>query len=127
MDAINESTEVIVVDKSEKSPETIKPKYHSEMEERLVTDLKKVNLDVAKKELDNRIVVQHTSNLNNIECFNALAKNVLIRDENGKRVIIDNHEELKKIQRKNSKPTDIIVDDTVFEVVEENDDFEFDD
>jgi len=117
METINES-------KVEEISEN-KPKFHSQLEERLVGDILKVNLDTADKELDNRIVIQHTSNLNNMDCFNALAKNVLIRDENGKRVIIDNHAELNKIRRQNSKPTDIVLNNTVFEVVEESD-FEFD-
>ena len=89
-----------VVKSNIKNP--IELKFHSQMEETLVRDIMKIDMDAANKELDKRIIVQHTDRRVNIDCFNAFSKNVLIRDENGKRIIINNHVEIKLHKIKNS-------------------------
>lgn len=100
-------------------------KFHSETEERLVNDITKINLEIASQELDNRIVVQHRDSYTGIDCFNAFSKKVLIHDDNGKRIVINNRDEIKKHKAKTAfernkqeKKLDNIVSD---------DDVEFDD
>lgn len=100
-------------------------KFHSEIEERLVNDILKTDLDTAENELDKRIVVQHRDSYTGIDCFNAFSKKVLIHDDNGKRIVINNREEIKKHKKKtaieNSKN---VIENT--NTVEE-DEVEFDD
>lgn len=82
--------------------EAEKKKYHSESEKRLVEDIISVDLKSAEQELDKRIVVQHCDSYTGIECFNAFTKKVLVRDDNGKRVVINNIEEIKKQKKFNA-------------------------
>jgi len=77
-------------------------KFHSDIEKMYVEDILKINLNDISKEIDDRLVIQHKDSKTNIPCFNATAKRVLIRDDNGERLIINNHEEIKKQQLKNS-------------------------
>lgn len=87
---------------NKKKDEEKKGRYHSEIEETLVKDILKVDLKESSEELDKRIVVQHTDRMVNIDCFNAYARKVIIKDENGKRILIDNHDQIKKQQLKNA-------------------------
>ena len=92
--------------------ETKEKKYHSETEKRLVEDIIKVDLNKSKEELDNRIVIQHRDSVTGIDCFNVFSKNVLVRDDNGKRIVINNRDEIKKIKTINNtvnkKETEVI-------------------
>lgn len=101
------NNEIIIISQEDKEIETPINKvdgnttFHSKVEEFFVTEIQKVDLKEAEKELDNRIVVQHKDFGTNIPCFNATAKRVLVRDDNGKHIVINNHDEIKKQQLKN--------------------------
>ena len=121
------NTESVVVAEADTTKKT---RYHSEIEETLIKDILKVDLKESAQELDKRVVVQHVDNRTNIECFNATAKNVLIRDENGDRILINNHEEIRKQKLKNAgKLNQPVVEniskDTTITTIDE--DVEFDD
>lgn len=113
------------------SPTTPVKSYHSTVEKNLVESILKVNLEEVERELDNRIIVQHVDSRTNIEVFNMFSKKVLIKDENGKRVIIDNFDELRRQRLKNvgklnpPEPVKVIVDNS--QNSSSSDDFEFDD
>jgi len=76
--------------------------YASSIEQMLVEDLIRIDLKESDIELNNRIVVQHRDKIANRDCFNATAKKVLITDENGRRIVINNHDEIRRQQLKNS-------------------------
>lgn len=126
----DDNKEVIIVEKTSDvtvSVQDTKPKFHSDIEKMYVEDILKINLTDAKKEINERVVVQHKDSKTNIPCFNAMAKRVLIRDDNGERLIINNHEEIKKQQLKNAgklNPKVIINDKS--EIIDD-DEIEFDD
>jgi len=99
--------------------------YHSKNEERLVKDILKIRIEDAEEELSNRIVVQHVDNMTNIPVFNAFSKKVLVCDQNGERVLINNHDEIRRQQMKNSGRL-YEVNKQIETVVEESEDeFEF--
>ncbi|MFW6002784.1 MAG: hypothetical protein ACOCQD_05525 [archaeon] len=101
-----------------------KPKYHSEEEQRHVESIKRTNLDETEKELGSRIVVQYRDPMTNIDTFNALSKRVLIHDENGKRIIINNHDEIRKhkiktaMERKKEEASNIEIIDNIEDEIE---------
>lgn len=91
----------VVIEKVQKVNKEVS-KFHSQVEETLVKDILRVDLSAAAKELDKRIIVQHRDSATNIDCFNAFYKKVLIRDEDGKRIVIDNHDEIRRMKLKNA-------------------------
>ncbi|MFW6273048.1 MAG: hypothetical protein ACOC2U_04655 [bacterium] len=90
---IQKESKEVVVDKT---------KYHSVQEKEWVENIKKIDLKEADKELDKRVVVQYRDQNTNRDYFNAFYKNVLIHDENGNRIMINNHDEIKKQKLKNA-------------------------
>ena len=80
-------------------------KYHSKVEKRLVEDILKVNLAEADRELDTRPVFQHKDKITNIDTFNAFSRKVVIRDNNGEQILIDNGVEMRKQKNKNAGKT----------------------
>ena len=74
--------------------------YHSASERRYVEEITSISMPEIQKELNDRIVIQHVDFKTNKPIFNAFNKKVLIRDENGERILIDNHQEIGKMVRK---------------------------
>ena len=126
------STEEII--QTEQAPEQTqeknnKNKFHSPVEKFYVDQILKVNLSDAEKELDKRIVVQHKDFSTGIPTFNATARRVLVTDNNGKKIIINNHDEIKKQQRLNARLAENgnIIKISQISDVSDNDVIEFDD
>jgi hypothetical protein len=95
----------------------------------MLKDLMSVNLDEVDKELNERVTVQHIDPHVKKPVFNAFSKNVAVKDDNGKFIIIDNHDELRRIKLKNAgklgaKVTNVEVAPNA---TEDDDDIEFDD
>ena len=119
----NKNEEIIVEKKDDKALK--KKKYHSEYEKFYVDQILKINLKEAEKELDERIVIQHKDFATNIDCFNAFAKKVLIKNENGERILINNHDEIKKQKLKNAGKLNKEDNEQIIQV--NDDELEFDD
>lgn len=106
-------------------------KFHSEREEALIKDIQRTDLKETDKELSKRVVPQYKDSMVNVDCFNAFAKNVLIRDENGKRIVINNHDQIKLQKLKNAGKLNPVIDHHIDsennEVIDVDDDVEFDD
>ena len=79
--------------------------YHSVAEKRLTEDITSTPIDIYDKEIKNKIVLQYTELRTNTRTFNAFSKRVLIRDDNGEQIIIDNHSEINKMRKKLSGKT----------------------
>jgi len=86
--------------------------YHSSLEKRLVEDLLQTPLSEIRKEVDNMIVVQHIDKQTNTPTFNATYTNVVIKDEDGKRKLINNKTDMRnqhRVNREKDNPTPIII------------------